>query len=135
MIQPVSAQIHADLAHKNGFLGDGIGIAFLDTGLSPHRDFSPVSQRIEAFVDFVHHKYECYDDNSHGTHITGIACSAGRTGKDYIGIAPKAHIISLKVLNSLGNGVPSAFIHGLQWIHENYRIYQIRIVNISVGTT
>ena len=41
MIQPVSAQIHADLAHKNGFLGDGIGIAFLDTGLSPHRDFSP----------------------------------------------------------------------------------------------
>ena len=31
MIQPVSAQIHADLAHKNGFLGDGIGIAFLDT--------------------------------------------------------------------------------------------------------
>ena len=134
MIQPVSAQIHADLAHKNGFLGDGIGIAFLDTGLSPHRDFSPVSQRIEAFVDFVHHKYECYDDNSHGTHITGIACSAGRTGKDYIGIAPKAHIISLKVLNSLGNGVPSAFIHGLQWIHENYRIYQIRIVNISIGS-
>ena len=33
----VSKQIHADLAHQHGFLGEGIGIAYLDTGLFPHK--------------------------------------------------------------------------------------------------
>ena len=50
----VSKQIHADLAHQHGFLGEGIGIAYLDTGLFPHKDFSPHSTRIAKFVDFVH---------------------------------------------------------------------------------
>ena len=49
----VSKQIHADLAHQHGFLGEGIGIAYLDTGLFPHKDFSPHSTRIAKFVDFV----------------------------------------------------------------------------------
>ena len=52
----VSKQIHADLAHQHGFLGEGIGIAYLDTGLFPHKDFSPHSTRIAKFVDFVHSK-------------------------------------------------------------------------------
>ena len=47
----VSKQIHADLAHQHGFLGEGIGIAYLDTGLFPHKDFSPHSTRIAKFVD------------------------------------------------------------------------------------
>lgn len=134
MLKSISSQIHADLAHQNGFLGNGIGIAFLDTGLFPHRDFYPIDQRLEAFLDFVHHKSDCYDDNGHGTHITGIACSSGMIGQKYLGIAPKSHIISLKVLNALGNGDPSSFIRGLQWIHENHRAYHIRIVNISIGS-
>ena len=66
----VSKQIHADLAHQHGFLGEGIGIAYLDTGLFPHKDFSPHSTRIAKFVDFVHSKSFSYDDNGHGTHIT-----------------------------------------------------------------
>ena len=46
----VSKQIHADLAHQHGFLGEGIGIAYLDTGLFPHKDFSPHSTRIAKFL-------------------------------------------------------------------------------------
>ena len=94
----VSKQIHADLAHQHGFLGEGIGIAYLDTGLFPHKDFSPHSTRIAKFVDFVHSKSFSYDDNGHGTHITGIAASSATFGSDYLGIAPKSHIVSLKVL-------------------------------------
>ena len=92
----VSKQIHADLAHQHGFLGEGIGIAYLDTGLFPHKDFSPHSTRIAKFVDFVHSKSFSYDDNGHGTHITGIAASSATFGSDYLGIAPKSHIVSLK---------------------------------------
>lgn len=52
MIASVSKQIHADLAHQHGFLGEGIGIAYLDTGLFPHKDFAPYSSRIAEFIDF-----------------------------------------------------------------------------------
>ena len=130
----VSKQIHADFAHQHGFLGEGIGIAYLDTGLFPHKDFSPHSTRIAKFVDFVHSKSFSYDDNGHGTHITGIAASSATFGSDYLGIAPKSHIVSLKVLDASGNGVQSAFLQGLDWIHEHHRSYQIRIVNISIGS-
>lgn len=130
----VSKQIHADLAHQHGFLGEGIGIAYLDTGLFPHKDFSPYSKRIAQFVDFVNRRSFSYDDNGHGTHITGIAASCAMFHSDYLGIAPKSHIISLKVLDASGNGVQSAFIKGLDWIHMHHRSYQIRIVNISIGS-
>lgn len=130
----VSKQIHADLAHQQGFLGEGIGIAYLDTGLFPHKDFSPCSKRIAQFIDFVKYRSLSYDDNGHGTHITGIAASSAIFHSDYLGIAPKSHIISLKVLDASGNGVQSGFIKGLDWIHMHHRSYQIRIVNISIGS-
>lgn len=134
-MQPsVSKQIHADLAHKQGFLGKGIGIAYLDTGLFPHKDFSPHSKRIVEFVDFVNQRSTCYDDNGHGTHIAGIAASCAKFDSTYLGIAPQSHIISLKVLDASGNGVQDAFLQGLSWIHQNHKAYQIRLVNISIGS-
>lgn len=134
MYSSVSKQIHADLAHQHGFLGEGIGIAYLDTGLAPHKDFAPMDQRVTAFIDLVKGRSHPYDDNGHGTHITGIAASCASYASDYLGIAPKSHIISIKVLDAMGNGVQSAFIRGLDWIHRNYRSYDIRVVNISIGT-
>ena len=79
----VSKQIHADLAHQHGFLGEGIGIAYLDTGLFPHKDFSPHSTRIAKFVDFVHSKSFSYDDNGHGTHITFSERTGTNRGYDH----------------------------------------------------
>ena len=72
----ISQIIHADIAHKHGFLGKNIGIAFLDTGIYPHKEFYPADQRIAGFIDYVHHRSYPYDDNGHGTHIAGIAASA-----------------------------------------------------------
>lgn len=135
MLKPIASQIHADLAHQHGFTGKGIGIAFLDTGLFPHKDFDPIQQRITAFVDFVNYKTSCYDDNGHGTHITGIAASSYQIGNTFLGIAPKSNIIVVKVLDSFGNGIQSAFLQGLEWVHQNYKKYNIRVVNISIGTT
>jgi serine protease AprX len=52
------------------FTGKGIGIAFLDTGISPVADFITPQNRIVVFRDFVSGKIEPYDDNGHGTHVT-----------------------------------------------------------------
>jgi len=48
-----------------------LSIAFLDTGISPVADFILPENRIIAFRDLVNGKKEPYDDNGHGTHVTG----------------------------------------------------------------
>lgn len=115
------------------YTGRHIGIAFLDTGIFPHIDFD---NRLLAFYDFIHHMHDAYDDNGHGTHVAGIAAGSGAAsyGK-YQGVAPQANIIALKVLDENGNGNKEHVIEALQWIRDNRENYNIRIVNISVGTT
>ena len=54
----------------SSYEGNGIGIAVLDTGISPVDDFLLPRQRIAAFHDFVNGKARPYDDNGHGTHVT-----------------------------------------------------------------
>lgn len=61
-------------AEKNSgasYSGRGISIAFLDTGISPVEDFILPRNRIVAFRDLVNGKTMPYDDNGHGTHVTG----------------------------------------------------------------
>ncbi len=55
---------------EGSYEGHGIGIAVLDTGISPVDDFLLPRQRIAAFRDFVNKKTIPYDDNGHGTHVT-----------------------------------------------------------------
>ena len=51
--------------------GKGVNIAILDTGLCPGADFTKPVNRLVAFKDFVNGKEDYYDDNGHGTHVTG----------------------------------------------------------------
>ncbi len=110
-----------------------IGVAVIDTGIYAHRDFD---NRIVAFADFVNNKKRPYDDSGHGTHVSGIIAGSGvaSNGK-YRGIARDATIIAVKVLDKNGNGKVDDVIRGLMWVYDNSKKYNIRIVNISFGTT
>lgn len=117
------------------YTGHGVGIAFLDTGIFPHRDFMEPSPRIKAFKDFLHGRPLPYDDNGHGTHICGIASGNGIAMKGrYRGIAPESHLIVGKVLDENGNGSIKAVLEGISWIISHKTDYGIRILNISIGT-
>lgn len=110
-----------------------IGVAVIDTGIYRHRDFG---DRIVAFADFVNHKIKPYDDSGHGTHVSGIIAGSGvaSNGK-YRGIARNSNIIAVKVLDKNGNGKVENVIEGLLWVADNKEKYNIRVVNISFGTT
>lgn len=113
--------------------GKGIGVAVLDTGIFPHVDFG---NQIIAFRDFVQHKTKPYDDNGHGTHVAGIIAGSGKASQErYCGVAPGCGIIALKVLDKNGNGQRKVVLKALKWVLANREAYNIRIVNISVGTT
>lgn len=115
-----------------GLTGKGVGVAVLDTGCFPHEDFSG---RIAAFRDLIGGRREPYDDNGHGTHVCGIIAGNGcAAGGEHCGLAPCAHLIPVKVLDRRGSGFASDVHAGLRWVRENQERYQIRIVNISVGS-
>lgn len=117
---------------RSTLTGKGIGVAVLDTGCFPHED---LKNRIAAFRDMVGRRQAPYDDNGHGTHVCGIIGGSGAaSGGLHRGVAPGCHLIPVKVLDRRGNGYVSDVLSGLAWIRENKERYNIRIVNISVGS-
>jgi serine protease AprX len=120
-----------------GYDGAGIGVAVVDSGVTAwHDDLSSAGagQRVDTFVDFVNGRQARYDDYGHGTHVAGIIAgngfdSSGRRA----GIAPGAHLVVLKTLDSTGAGRISDVIAALDYIHANRDALNIRVVNMSVG--
>jgi serine protease AprX len=129
-----------------GLRGDGIGIAVIDSGISNwHNDltrggviktFPYGNQRVTTFVDFVGGHAQPYDDNGHGTHVSGIIAGNGYDSNgEKRGIAPNASLVSLKVLDANGTGTISSIIAALEWIAANHATHNIRVVNMSVGAS
>jgi serine protease AprX len=128
-----------------GFDGAGVGVAIIDSGITPwHDDLSYLGanpsvrvvggQRVVKFVDLVNGRTTPYDDNGHGTHVAGIVAGNGYdTAGARAGIAPAAHLVSLKVLDSHGGGCISDVIAALDWVVQYKSIYNLRVVNLSVG--
>jgi serine protease AprX len=128
-----------------GYRGAGIGVAVIDSGITTwHDDLTyqgsswlvrtKNGQRNAAFVDFVNGRTSPYDDNGHGTHVAGIIAGNGYDSLGVrAGIAPDAHLLSLKVLDQYGRGVISNVIAALEWSVANKSAYNIRVINLSVG--
>lgn len=132
----VGDAIECPWAHEHGYLGYGVGVAVVDTGIALHKDFIEGRNRVVAFADFMNHRTEPYDDNGHGTHVAGIIGGNGYSSKGkYMGIAPQCNLIGVKALDQRGDGNISDVLAGLQWVIDNRKKYNIRIVNISVGTS
>lgn len=130
-----SQEVKARIINNSGYTGRGVGIAIIDTGLYPHRDFTRPKNRIKAFKDFVDNKELPYDDNGHGSFVAGVAAGSGYVSRGkYQGIAPGADIIAIKSLDKKGSGHTSDILAGLQWVADHYEKYNIRVLSLSLGT-
>lgn len=135
--KPISsnAELRDDFidAYNNCERGKDVGVAVIDTGISPHYDLIRPDNRIIAFKDFIGNKTGPYDDDGHGTHVAGIIAGNGYTSQKYIGTAPCANLIGVKALDHEGNGTESDILAGLQWVLNNRKRYNIRVINLSLG--
>lgn len=130
-MERVKRIIHAKEVYKMGYTGKNVRIALLDTGVFLHSD---LENRIVYFKDFIQNRAEPYDDNGHGTHIAGILCGRGaKRKKEYIGMAPDAELMVFKILDQKGNGSTEGALQALEWIHQNHKIWNIRLLNFSMG--
>src|SRR5205814_10430660 len=52
---------------------------------------------------------------------------------EYVGVAPSANLVDVRVLDSNGNGRDSSVILGIQWALDHRVAYNIRVLNLSLG--
>ncbi len=131
-----SVEYWCEDTEKKHYTGGGICAALLDTGIAAHPD---LRERILDFRDFTGNGRgtggSCRDDSGHGTHVAGILAGDGRMSSGvYAGMAPGARLLAGKVLDREGNGNVENVLRGIDWILDVKKKYEIRIVNISVGT-
>lgn len=112
--------IQAENVYRKGYTGKGVRIALLDTGVFSHRD---LKCKIVLFKDYINFKKFSYDDNGHGTHIAGILSE----------MAPGAELMVFKILDKSGNGTTEKALRALEWIKDNHRIWNIKLLNFSMG--
>jgi len=111
--------------------GTGVYVAVLDIGLlDSWRKYFPQERiSIEYAKSFggggnevggvseQPNKWE-HDQNSHGTHVTSTIIGYNMNGKPINGVAPKATIIPVKVLNQNGNGWSSVVARGIVYVAD-----------------
>ncbi len=94
-------------------LGQGVRVAVIDTGVdASHPD---LKGKVVAFADLVSKKPEPYDDQGHGTHVSGTIGGGDASGES-IGVAPKVQFINAKFLDKNGSGTFANAVLAMQWV-------------------
>jgi len=111
--------------------GAGVTVALLDTGVAHVPD---LEKRVIERVDLTQDQ-DGLDHYGHGTHMAGIIAGDGTASNGaYVGLAPAANLVSIKVASWDGSTDVSEIIAGLQWVVAHRAQYAIRVLNLSYGT-
>lgn len=111
---------------------ENYAVAVVDSGIVRHPD---LKEQVIAFYDFSNENCDEYTDFfGHGTHVAGCLAGTGLLSQGrYQGICPSARLVVLKVLNRDGFGEAKWLIEALKYILKNYKRWNIKIVNLSLG--
>ena len=121
------------------FTGQGVTIAFLDSGFYPHPDLTTPSNRILAYKNMLESDgqletlFQADVASWHGMMTSVVAAGNGSLSNGfYRGIAPDADVVLVKLART-GRITDENIREGLDWVLANRERYNIRIVNISAG--
>jgi serine protease AprX len=123
--------------------GAGVGVALIDSGVSPVPGLNGAGKVIngpDLSFESQSPTLRYLDTYGHGTHMAGIIA-----GQDpatvaaparFDGVAPGAHIVSLKVASADGASDVSQVIAAIDWVveHRDDKGMNIRVLNLSFGT-
>ncbi|HZD16544.1 MAG TPA: S8 family serine peptidase [Actinomycetota bacterium] len=140
--------IGADQLWKSGVTGKGVDVALIDTGVVPVDGLTHPGKVVngpDLSFESQSDDLRYLDTMGHGTHMAGIIAGrddASVPGKefenksDFLGIAPDARIVSVKVANAVGATDVSQVLAAMDWVvqHRNDDGMNIRVLNLSFGT-
>ena len=127
--------------------GRGVDVAVIDTGIAPVAGLNAAGKVIngpdlsfESQTSSTRH----LDGYGHGTHMAAIVAGRDtevRAGNEhdsklFVGIAPDARIVNIKVAAADGGTDVSQVIAAIDWVvqHRNDADLNIRVINLSYGT-
>ncbi|WP_309057492.1 S8 family serine peptidase [Streptomyces sp.] len=103
--------------------GEGVTAYVIDTGVRvSHQDFGG---RASDGFDAVDNDDTAQDGNGHGTHVAGTIAGATH------GIAKKAKIVGVRVLDDNGSGTTEQVVAGIDWVTRNHQ--GPSVANMSLG--
>jgi len=126
--------IQADIAHDWGFTGQGVNVAVLDSGVDlRHPD---LKDDIVFEYHFLNQGADvgpgAQDQHGHGTNVTGIITSDGMIAPT--GVAPRAKIVAIRVLDANASGWLSDWVAGVDYIVANNDTLNVKVINMSLVT-
>ncbi|WP_411102074.1 S8 family peptidase [Streptomyces sp. cmx-4-9] len=103
--------------------GEGVTAYIIDTGVRiTHQDFGG---RASYGYDAIDNDNTAQDGHGHGTHV------AGTVGGGAYGVAKKAKIVGVRVLNNQGSGTTAQVVAGIDWVTRN--AVKPAVANMSLG--
>ncbi len=103
--------------------GQGVTAYIIDTGVRiSHGDFGG---RAYNGFDAIDNDNVSQDGHGHGTHVAGTVA-----GTSY-GVAKKAKIVGVRVLNNQGSGTTDQVVAGIDWVTQN--AVKPAVANMSLG--
>jgi serine protease AprX len=127
--------------------GKGVGVAVIDSGINgDNPDFrtsdTDHGSRVKVSAVVNPGTTSARDTIGHGTHVAGLIAGNGwnRDSTDpnegrYIGTAPDADLINVKASADDGSITDLDVINGLQFVFDHKDDYNIRVANLSLGST
>ncbi len=113
--------------------GKGVTVAVVDSGVFRTKD---LDKRVRANVNFNPLFHNAADRYGHGTFVAGIVAGSGTvSGNKYVGVAPRADILNVRVSDDQGMSNESDVVDALQWVLKNKGKYNIRVVNLSLNSS
>ncbi|WP_329224019.1 S8 family peptidase [Streptomyces sp. NBC_01485] len=103
--------------------GAGVTVYVIDTGIRiTHDDFGG---RASYGWDFVGGDRVAADGNGHGTHVAGTVAGTN------LGVAKKAKVVAVRVLDNAGAGTTAQAIAGIDWVTRH--AHRPAVANLSLG--
>jgi subtilase family protein len=144
----VAKSVRATKLWDAGYTGKGVDVALIDSGVARVEGLKTPGKVIngpDLSFESQAPNLRYLDTYGHGTNMAGII--AGRdTGAnpseyeqqstDFMGIAPDARLVSVKVADSHGNADVSQVIAAIDWVvqHAHDPGLNIEVLNLSFGT-
>ena len=95
---PNALVIGADFAWRQGFRGNGVTIAVVDSGVDVKHP--SLRNAVRAGWNFIDNSAEVADETGHGTHIAGIIAARRSPYHRFSGIAPQAQLVAADFMNA-----------------------------------
>ena len=123
--------VRASLAWNHGYTGEGVGVALIDTGVNATGDLAGKVAHAEDFT----REQNNIDSFGHGTFVAGLIAGQGTASNGGVkGVAPGAHLVSVKIAGADGTTDLYRLLAALEWVATFKDAYGIRVVNLSLGT-